>query len=361
VDFLDKPGDVDEAVGKKLLAGFRLVPESDSELREKIFKKAFACKVSSTLNGKRAAVPPKVLTKMVDILETLPRDHLPANWDLAGATGTSKTSGSWDPDNKKATFEYGADDAPAFNQSYDNARSGDALEGTKCFDVMVRHEVGHAVHSDKGGEELTDGANGGTWKKHGAFINVLTEWADLVSDFASRLQTVFTLPAKPEPTVIKGYIGGAGESNLKDVDKLKKALALPLVSLQGMPFPPTAVTTLQKQEHIAARLPMDHDLIKVIIQGARTTPYFELGDSPTAVVGRVYLNAENADGWVSFDAASYANKISIYQYRSPSEWFAEFYAGVNNGVQSVRKKVAGKYPSAHGWMKSKHLLLYPDE
>jgi hypothetical protein len=34
---------------------------------------------------------------------------------------------------------------------------------------------------------------------------------------------------------------------------------------------------------------------------------------------------------------------------------------VNNGEQSVRKKVAGKYPAAHGWMKSNHLLLYPNE
>jgi hypothetical protein len=361
IAFLDKPGDVDETMAKKLLAGYREAPETDSELRELIFKKAFGCKINSMLDGKRSAVPPKVLTKMVDILETLPRDHLPPQWELVGATGTTKTSGSWDPDNKKATFDYGADDAPGFDQAYDNAKPGDALDGTKCFDVMVRHEVGHSVHSDKGGEALTDSADGGSWQRHGPFANVVDAISGLMDDFGGRLQTIFSMPSKPGADAVKEKIRGLSQESLKEMGAFKKALGAAFATLPGIEFPPTATGLQQRQEHVAGLLPMDHDLLKVIFQGGRLMPYFELGDAPIAVGGRVYLNAENADGWVSFDAASYAHKISIYQYRSPSEWFAEFYAGINNGSESVRKKVGGKYPKARAWLKSNKLLLYPDE
>lgn len=44
------------------------------------------------------------------------------------------------------------------------------------------------------------------------------------------------------------------------------------------------------------------------------------------VDGRVYSYSGGDDAWFGFDAAAYRQRVSNYQFASPSEWFAEYYS-----------------------------------
>ena len=49
----------------------------------------------------------------------------------------------------------------------------------------------------------------------------------------------------------------------------------------------------------------------------------------------------------------------MYQYRSPGEWFAEFYTAINDASPTVRGKAKSAYPGATSWFDGKGLLVYP--
>jgi hypothetical protein len=360
MSWLDTVDDPDPAVKGELLAAFRAAPGTDGELRQKIFGKVFRCGLTSTVDGVPTAVPAATLDKIADIIEGLPKEHLPGSWDLQGTSGMTASSGSWDPDNQKATFEYGVDDAPDFQQAYLNAEPGEALEGTKCFDLMIRHEIGHAVDTRNGGSALTSTTAGGGWRIHGAFEDVVPLLASQLTSFAQALVGPLGLETAPDGDAIGKALAGVGQTNLQAPDKLRTALGSALekaIGTANIGILRGITKFSEKKVAVARAIPMDHALIRIVLQGAQPNPYFKLGSDPIAHEGRVYLNAENDNGWVSFERATWSSKVSMYQYRSPGEWFAEFYAAANNGDPAVRKKAASAYPQAYEWLRQRDMLV----
>lgn len=360
-------GALDEGARAQMVAALRAAPKADSELRQKVFEGAFNCTLESVKLGdsgeEASAVPPAVLDKTVDILANFPTSHLPKKWKLIENPGPY-TSGTYIPESGLAQFDFGADDAPAFDQAYLNAQPGDALEGTKCFDVMIRHEMGHAVHANQNGKALTDSKDGGGWQPHKTLDNVLAALDDLVGSFASAIKASLNMSVDPKAEVLS-YLKTAQKSEFgRGAAAVKNGMAnskLEWFMADGK-VPAWAGVTSRgaKLRALKDAIPEDHALLTVLIQGMKQNAFFELGSSPVAHDGRVYLDSGlGDDGWVSFDASTRDNMVSMYQYRAPGEWFAEFYATVNNASESVRKKGAAAYPAAYRWMKEKKMLIFP--
>lgn len=352
-------------VKKELLNALRAAPKTDTALRQKVFEKAFKCSLQSVSTGDQgevaSTVPPHVLDKAVDILESFPAEHLPEKWKLNKVPGKG-TSGTYIPETQLAQFDFGEED-DQFDQDYLNAVPGDPLEGTKCFDVMVRHELGHAVHATKGGNALTDSMDGGQWRGHKTLAAVIAELDDLVTAQAADLKTKLDMADDPKPELLR-WLGSVQATKLQGNDNgLKQDFATATFEF----FSPKSEAMKkvaargQKMTALKDALDLGQALFKVIRQGIQSNAFFSLGPDPVAHNGRVYLDSGlGDDGWVSFAAATRKKMVSMYQYRAPGEWFAEFYATVNNGDAGVRKKGKAAYPAAYTWMQDKGMLIYKD-
>lgn len=351
--YLDQPGRPDPGASKTLLAAFRAAPEGDSNLREKVFKKVFDCKLTS-----EGALPPKILSKMVDVLETLPQDLLPKAWKMKGARG-KYTTGMYNPDTRGGEITYGIDDAPEFDESYDaNCPEPEmALRGSKNFDLIIRHEVGHDVDVKQGGSDLTSKPACGAWLLHGTLKTVLGTMGGLVDDYIDTLEEAVKTLGVEFKEKVKAELKGSIETLVTQaacVDNAAWKSNFASLLAEGRLIPKAEAST------IAAVVPVDHELVHLLYQGARDDNWAHLSTPPRTLNGRVYLLKSDGD-WYSFDVASWGKRISNYQYASPGEWFAEFYAGVNNADKGIRLKCGAAYPEAKSWMASKNLLLHPNE
>ncbi|WP_457356292.1 hypothetical protein [Roseateles sp. P5_D6] len=366
MDYLETvKGKPTEGVKKELLNALRSAPKTDTALRQKVFEKAFACSLDSVKtddNGEAPApVPPHVLDKAVDILATFPAEHLPEKWKLNAVPGKG-TSGTYIPETQLAQFDFGEDDAN-FDQDYLNAVAGDPLEGTKCFDVMVRHELGHAVHATKNGKALTDSMDGGQWRGHKTLAAVVTELDDLVTSLAAELKSRLDMADDAKPELLR-WLNTVQATKLQGNDVgLKQDFATATFEFFGPKSEAMKKVAArgQKMTVLKDALDLGQAFFKVVRQGIQPNAFFSLGPDPVAHNGRVYLDSGlGDDGWVSFAAPTRKKMVSMYQYRAPGEWFAEFYATVNNGNADVRKKGKSAYPAAYSWMQEKGMLVYKD-
>ncbi len=169
--WMEKISDPDAGQKKELIAVFRAMPESEAKVRETAFMAAFNCTLAVKdyfdPSGPDKQLPPKALTKVLDTIETLPKEHLPKGWNFRLVEDMSTSGGAWDTDNETAEITLGLDDVPNFNEPNAYPAPGDALEGTKYFESVIHHELGHAVDTRNNGKELTDSPGKVGASRHG--------------------------------------------------------------------------------------------------------------------------------------------------------------------------------------------------
>jgi hypothetical protein len=158
----------------------------------------------------------------------------------------------------------------------------------KKFDWTTLHEVGHAVDAQKGFMDKKLGKTEfGGWKKYDDYRPVAK---------AAAKHFKFDLP------VIEAFLRGE-QPNPSIDDKPKEWV----------------------DKFIAVQLWAMRVLHQDIWNSASDTEACELDD------GRVYHRAYE-HLWVSYEHSTRKRGISGYQFRAPSEWFAELYAAYHSGV-----------------------------
>jgi hypothetical protein len=282
-----------------------------------------------------APVNPVALEMMADIMGELPPEHMPKQWVLTGQDDPTKlgTGGSYndETDNAQLTFSL-ADVLSGGKHKYSgNCDPQDPLHGADAFDLLVRHECGHKAGLSLKSRSLTDQASSGGWTDHGQNMDAVlaemgTEWAQFV-------------------TAVQGSHGAPAEAAIKNT--VKAAIE------QGLDA--AAMADELKIGH--DRIPDDAALLKLLRQALGG---YLMGSSPASSGDRIFIVGGPDRNWFSFSKSSWKNKVSYYQYATPEEWFAEFYAAANNKTEGIRKAAKQRYPDAWAWMKEKGCVVFPE-
>ena len=338
----------------EMVAVLKAMPPDDP-LRTAIFQKAFNTKLESGVRRYEVVIDPRTkkprvdprtkvelppaekytkgpldpaaMNEMADIMAQLPIAHMPKGWNLVGQDVDKNTRGSYNDDVDMAELNFSLlDTKVGFEQEYSaggGCLPGDPLEKAKAFDLLIRHECGHKAGT-KLARELTSLPFAGEWKCPGTTEAVLDEISSVFNDFVTAVQQN---GAPKAPAVREAVL-----ENLFNAEGIADALGI---------------------DH--GRVPGDHLLVQVLEQGAKKT--YQCGSSPVSVKGRMYVVGGPEGQWFSFAKAAWDKRVSLYQFATPEEWFAEFYATANNGDAEIRKAAKQKYPDAWNWLKDKRCIV----
>lgn len=334
----------------EMVALLKAMDPADDKQRKLVFQKIFKTSVSGgsriydmqakpVLNKqsgkmeqpekfhKAAPIPPAAMEAMADIMAQLPTAHMPKVWALVGQNADKNTRGSYNDEEgaDSAELNYSlVDTEEGFDQKYSGGGGclpGDPLENAKAFDLLIRHECGHKAGRTLAAE-LTPLAGAGGWKCPESTENVLAEIGSVVNEFVAAVQ-------QQGAPAAQAILGAVAQSPF-DAGGIAKLLKIP-----------------------SNRVPSDHLLMQVLKQG--TT--YQCGGSPVSVGGRMYVIGGPEGKWFSFSKAAWDKRLSLYQYATPDEWFAEFYATANNGDASLREAAKSRYPEAWQWMSTRGCIV----
>lgn len=178
----------------------------------------------------------------------------------------------------------------------------DPLVGQNIFDDVVRHEVGHSVDNKLGLSKANSSAvSWGAWQEHGKGGGL----AEIM--VAASAGAIAGLSAARKAKVI-----GVLQDIIDDRDPDKIDVKLMLLGFDGATW-----TAVQHDPAVDALRVCFADL-------PNQNPWYIATGGGVHVGGRIYQEAY-ANTWVSYDPAARAQKVSLYQFRSPAEWFAEAY------------------------------------
>jgi len=276
---------------------------------------------------KAAALDPAALDAMTDVMAQLPTRHMPKRWNFTGQDADDNTRGSYDDRSDGADLAFSLkDSAKGFAQEYaSNCLPGDPLAKAKAFDVIIRHECGHKASTEGDFEGLTKSPGGGKWVEHGTIEDVLKALAPLYDKLVEKAQDK-GIPAEP---AIRAAI--LDPDNGYDAAKIAAALKI----------------------QDATRL--DHPLLQMLGQGG--VKGYQCGSTPVAIEGRMYIVGGPDARWFSFEKSAWDKRVSLYQYATPNEWFAEFYATANNGDAKLREEAKKRYPDAWKWLNDRNCIV----
>lgn len=298
---------------------------------------------------------PAALTAMTDIMAQLPTEHMPEGWILNAQTYAKLSSGSYNPPAKKgdlidedgdpenrdnieeqdragmANFNFSLEDlAEGLEAEYTNCAPGDPLEDAKAFDVIVRHECGHKAAVEVASRGLTDLPIAGAWVDHKK--NPLSAMDSDFQDLVLTLQNGGLAPTKED--IALAVMEGAKDGAF-DAAKMARAMKIPKTRVDPI---------------------MGHVVIQVLKQAGS----YMCGSAPISAGGRMFVKGGPNNSYFSFLKSSWDKRVSFYQYATPDEWFAEFYATANNGKPSVREAAKNRYPEAWQWLKAKGCIVFTD-
>jgi hypothetical protein len=100
---------------------------------------------------------------------------------------------------------------------------------------------------------------------------------------------------------------------------------------------------------------LDHPLLQMLGQGG--VKGYQCGSTPVAIEGRMYIVGGPDARWFSFEKSAWDKRVSLYQYATPNEWFAEFYATANNGDAKLREEAKKRYPDAWKWLNDRNCIV----
>lgn len=248
----------------------------------------------------------KGLKRAYQALTSLPLSHAEANASL-GKFQRYEGGGGYFAENS-ATVAIGSRD----DRLEDNYAGGTAVgvAGSNSFEWTVRHEIGHAVADKVGavaGYCATD--PGGHWTDYGHNREV-----DFVEEvFACSNGIVHAILAEGVAAGMMRYT--AAQVAQKEIT-MDDAIATIMNYVPSLPIN-NAVTAQQ----IAA------DPGWAVLNGNLEAVWS--GGARLVVGGRGFVKSSER-GFASFQDASFARKVSAYQFRSPHEWFAEAYAAYHD-------------------------------
>jgi Domain of unknown function (DUF4157) len=291
------------------------------------------------------SVPAKHLnTADNDSLRSLVRQA--DNWAERRGAGTSW----YKPDTRTATIAYGS---LTLHHTHGTADSyllrplnmpfmtspDSGLASKNLFTQTVLHEIGHAVDKklrimDRFGEQSLLGS----WQEHGGSPTS----AIMTSYDATHPDPMYNRDTVKE--VVNGIV--MSRQTTKAVLQEKVRVINDRRSQFNKSFPNESQPLLDAQEVIqkyrgnpairAAKIGGN----KFELDGAKGA--WQLSDdqlSEVALNGRVFHKAyagtgdgRQQDTWVSYELAARKDKVSLYQWRAPGEWFAEIYASYFLGV-----------------------------
>jgi len=268
------------------------------------------------------------LEHMWRILQTLPESHV--THDMLKSFKYEKfepfqdlPGGTYRDDTKEIAIRYDdrmREDSPRYKGGR-GTEEGDPLHEADRLDETVKHEVGHSLDALR---KYSERFNPADWRDH-----TPTEMLDALvdghgkgdepfkDDFKTLLGTLvkhpkFTLDRDDEdhddlPSALDELIDAALDEQTPEFtadDRARLAGALERLGLHDEANRKAALGDLiEEQEGLFDALDADD---------------FRVGD-------RVYKHCAG-EGWRSYDTADQARKVSSYQYKTPSEWFAEHYA-----------------------------------
>ena len=380
-------GQTDGADTDALVAIYEAVGDGSPALKKLAFELAFSIDLAEV--GGDLELP--LMTKMGLIFKDLPADHRPKEWRMRkGGADQTTTSGTYNPEANAAIIDYGgAAAADVLAAEYVNAgystgakaldeeeaqdRPEDALAGLTAFDTIVRHEMGHKAFDVTAGAGLTNSPAGGNWASHTNPKSVFAEFfsygilADLTATLTAQLDALDKRTDGLD-AVVTQWANSLMDSALSNPKKLRESLAIK--AARGRDITVTAVPFRGKKDaKKAAREQRALDLEAILPLGAMAgsvfmrmlsqaiagggAAYFNFGEDPIECGGRIFHKTGVGNPkWASFDRAAWAQRVSMYQFRAPAEWFAEMYAAVNAPDKASRDKAKASNAAAVAWMKA---------
>jgi len=342
----------DKVQQKDMVAVLKALEPAQDKLRKEIFELTFRTKTKSDTTNyvvpkqknkdgtskppiaqwtDNTPIDPVMMNAMADVMAEFPMEHMPKAWQLSAQDGDNLTRGSFNDATDFAELTYSlTDTAEGFKAEYGaggGCLPGDPLEKAKAFDLLIRHECGHKAGL-KLAATLTKQAGAGDWKKPGTLDAVLAEIDSVVAEFVAAVQ----------------------QQGAPSADAIRNAIKANQEDISEEDFPAKVAKTLGIDPK---RVPGDHLLIRVLQQA---TTYM-CGSSPVSVGGRMYRVGGPDNTWFSFSKAAWEKRLSLYQYSTPEEWFAEFYATANNRDRGLRDTAKAHYPEAWQWMKDNGCIV----
>jgi Domain of unknown function (DUF4157) len=294
----------------------------------------FNVKVESSTDKDGAAWDKRGLTRVWDVLQVLPPEHVESNGDLKSLTRYRTGGGisGWASTTGEAAIGYG--DSTDLPNAQNNSQAGDPLNGVNRFDKVMRHEIGHRVDDRVGGPAYTATDAGGGWEKFGkgvvaermvnASAGKISTWAnaDQKKAIIDCLQTIVN---DRKPDQIDARLGRLSFVASHATDAAQAAL---LADIKG----DAAVTQLS-------------------VCFEDQSPWYSLATGGTPLGGKIFQESYTND-WVSYKAEARTRKVSQYQFRAPGEWFAEAYAAYYEPPGAKGAVLAGRDAASKTWFDS---------
>lgn len=307
----------------------------------RIFEVRFGLKLGRTSDTKGADWDVSGLKRMYPVLDSLPPAHIERNKSLIELNRYQPTGGieGWYSDRKKeAAIGYAA------NSDIDTRTentAGDPLHGKNTFDATVRHEVGHAVDRQLGWSEGRgpEASERGGWHKFGTSKSA---YLQLVADMVATSNLgLAKLPSQAKKIALKDLAETAykGSSNLAAPGDVKDWMQSALEAAGEW----DKLTALQQQEARA------DPVFDALAAGREDNNPWYRPNGGVPIGGYLYQRSYGFTGWYRYEVAARARKVSRYQFRHPSEWFAEAYAAYYDPQPVRGATLAQSDPDTKRW------------
>lgn len=308
------------------------------------------------------------LRQVHEVLAGLPTAHVIGNPSARQFIRQQGGNGKGGHDQDTVTLAYNsatmADDVyaavPAKQGGF--ANTGDPAVGKNKFDRAVRHEMGHAVYDQSAAAQKYVSNCAAKWQSHilteviwlafrekpieGLQGELLERVVNLLSTQVGRgqldpddMKTTLGMLARGEKEMrlIREEMKKEEEAKKEEKGKEKEKQKAEKIEMTGEhekeenQILHAGQTWLDVCEEKLDQKILDHHVIRVLVHGT-SSPWFEPFDNPPTIGGRVFLDTQNGD-WASYLPDARARKVSNYQFKSPSEFFAEAYATYFDPVQ----------------------------
>ncbi len=293
-----------------------------------------------------------------DVLSSVPEEHLGGNTRLTGIIREKTTSKYEDIGHAGGSYEESSKPTDGMVRMWGNSKSmkrSDMRVKTKTgrvdrdqsqlvdkndqarhvqsiFAWVLRHEIGHAVDNKIGASRAyCKTAAGGSWEELGAAAAAAT-------------------------TIVPSFLAASSH------------LIFELMNVGKSFDEATAALTEAATDFMANGTPIeDHSALSALSDDAKGTVKshpttatltairagcFKADESTSLGFdgSRSYLKDPANDEWFGFDTAARGRKVSRYQFRSPSEWFAEAYAAFYEPASKLGAKLGAVDPKTRNWM-----------
>lgn len=289
------------------------------------------------------------------VMAQLPAQHTTDNPEFQRLGRTSATGGG-SQGGQEVRFGYRTDKIGQRTvRAGDYAQPGDPVVGWNDFDHTLRHEIGHAVDAAIGASQNYFSGHGPMWRRENPEAVVLQLFSQhrlddllppqLVPGVVKALAEVSRNPAAWAGGIDKVFDVLDMHSSMKpqgyDDNKANPEDAQLYTNTQGW-------RTLDPKWKASLR---DHPAIVALMAACDETWTHDDGGAGKGLLagGRIYQSDVASGGWVSYVQTARDHKVSKYQFKAPSEWFAEAYAAFYEPAPQLGAALQAVDQPTHAW------------